>query len=456
MVQDMTIGSPLRHLLRFSWPLLVGNVIQNAYFLVDAALVGRLLGADALAAVGGIMSVIFVVLGFVFGLSLGVGVITAQRFGAHDARGVRLSVGTGAWVCLISTAAMTALCLLCTDPILRLLKTPPETFALARTYLDIAFWGTGFMVFFNFQSATLRAFGDSRTPLWCLVGASLLNIVLDVPFIRFFGIAGASWATNLATLLAALVCFGWVTCRLPQLRLRRSDWRPRLAMVWRQLRVGIPMGLQFSITGLGAMVLQRAINSFGVAQIAGMTAARNIESVAVQLPIALGQTMATYSAQNTGAGRFWRIRAGVRASTLIVAVCGAFFTAAALLFSEAFVRLFIGAGGEAGGEAAHEAVAIGCRMIRITAPFLIPLGAIFIFRNTLQGIGRSFWPMLAGGVEMAMRCLVALCLLDVWGVGAVYWGDPLAWIGACLLLIPVYLIVALRWPREAPPEAVAS
>ena len=408
MTTDMTQGSPLRLLVAFCWPLLIGNIIQMAYALADMVIVGRLLGEGALAAVGAVGSTIFVVLGFVFGITAGVAVVTAQRFGARDFRGVRLSVGTGVWVSAAIAAAVTLACWLCTDPILRLLNTPPDVFALAHDYLSVCFLGTPFMVFFNFQSATLRALGDSRTPLFFLAGASCLNVVLDILFISAFGmgVAGAAWATNTAILCSALTCLLLVTRRLPELRLRRADWRPRPRMAWHQLAIAVPMGLQFSVTGLGAMVLQAAINTFGVAQMAGMTAARNVENVACQLPVALGQAMATYAAQNFGAGRLARIRAGVRASVLITVAYGAAMTALALLFGNLFVAAFL-------REPTAAVLDVGRRMLWVTAPFFVPLGLIFIFRNTLQGIGRSLLPMLAGFVEMAMRMGVALGLLHL-------------------------------------------
>ncbi len=446
MATDMTQGAPSRLLLAFCWPLLLGNVIQMAYALADMVIVGRLLGEDALAAVGAVNSTLFVVLGFVFGISAGVSVITAQRFGARDFRGVRLSVGTGAWVSAAIAAAVTVACWLCTDPILRLLNTPRDVFALAHDYLAVSFLGTPCMVFFNFQSATLRALGDSRTPLLFLAGASLLNVALDILFVAGFGmgVEGAAWATNAAIFASALTCLLLVTRRLPELRLRRADWRPRPGMAWRQLCVAVPMGLQFSVTGLGSMVLQAAINTFGVAQMAGMTAARNVENVACQLPIALGQAMATYAAQNFGAGRLGRIRAGVRASVLISVAYGVAMTAAALLFGERFVAAFLSAPTEA-------VLGIGRRMLWIVAPFFVPLGLIFIFRNTLQGIGRSVLPMLAGFVEMAMRMGVALGLLRLLGVEAVYWGDPAAWVGAAALLVAAYWAITRRWPHEREP-----
>ena len=446
MTTDMTQGSPLRLLVAFCWPLLIGNIIQMAYALADMVIVGRLLGEGALAAVGAVGSTIFVVLGFVFGITAGVAVVTAQRFGARDFRGVRLSVGTGVWVSAAIAAAVTLACWLCTDPILRLLNTPPDVFALAHDYLSVSFLGTPFMVFFNFQSATLRALGDSRTPLFFLAGASCLNVVLDILFISAFGmgVAGAAWATNTAILCSALTCLLLVTRRLPELRLRRADWRPRPRMAWHQLAIAVPMGVQFSVTGLGAMVLQAAINTFGVAQMAGMTAARNVENVACQLPVALGQAMATYAAQNFGAGRLARIRAGVRASVLITVTYGAAMTALALLFGNLFVAAFL-------REPTAAVLDVGRRMLWVTAPFFVPLGLIFIFRNTLQGIGRSLLPMLAGFVEMVMRMGVALGLLHLLGVDAVYWGDPAAWVGAAALLIVAYWAYSRRWPHERDP-----
>lgn len=443
MTTDMTHGKPLRLLVAFAWPLLLGNVIQMAYALADMVIVGRLLGEDALAAVGGVGSTLFAVLGFVFGVTAGAGVITAQRFGARDPRGVRLSVGTGAWVCGCVAAAVTVACVLGTGGILRLLNTPADIFRLSHGYLTVMFLGTPCMVFFNFQSAILRALGDSRTPLCFLAGASLLNVALDLLFIRCFGwgVKGAAWATDAAILASALACLLTVTRHLPELRLRRADWRPRGRMAWEQLRVSLPMGLQFSVTALGAMVLQAAINAFGVALMAGMTAARSVENVACQLPVALGQAMATYSAQNHGAGAFGRIRGGVRACVLLVTLSGLAMTALATFFGERFVGAFL-------AERSGEALAVGRRMLLICAPFFVPLGLIFVFRNTLQGMGRPLMPMLAGVAEMALRAGVAILLLPFWGVHAVYWGDPLAWMGAALLLVVAYF-VCMRRPRSA-------
>lgn len=439
MTRDMTSGSPLRHLLAFSWPLFLGNIIQNAYAVADAIIVGRYLGEEALAAVGGISSSLFVIIGFIFGITSGACVVTGQMFGAKKFHALRLSVGTGFLVCMGTVALVTSLCLLFLHSILNVLNTPAPIYSLAEDYLRVSFYGIVCMGLFNFQSATLRALGDSRTPLYFLAVASLVNIALDIFFINGLGmgIAGAAWATNAAILLSAVLCFFLVTRRIPELRLSRSDWRPRPRMAWKQLVIAIPMALQFSITGLGAMVLQRAINTFGAIQIAGMTAARQIEMVACQLPVALGQAMASYSAQNFGAGKLQRIREGVNACVWMVVISSVALTLLTIFWGQNFIGIFI----KEGTENTAEVIRIGKQMLLITSPFFFPLGCIFIYRNTLQGIGRSFLPMMAGVVEMFMRAGVALFLLPFLGVQAVYWGDPAAWVGAWVLLGVSYFAI---------------
>ncbi|MEG2414534.1 MAG: MATE family efflux transporter [Kiritimatiellia bacterium] len=450
MTNDMTIGSPMKLLMAFTWPVLAGNVLQVCYMLVDAIIVGKWLGPVALSAVGSVSAVVFVIIGFVFGLTAGTSVVTAQRFGAKDSRGVRLSVGTGVWVCAAFTILITILCVLLTDSILRWQNTPPDVFPLASNYLRASFYGIACIVFFNFQSATLRALGDSRTPLWFLAGASILNVGLDILFIRVFGwgVASAAWATNLSIFVSAVACFLCVTRRLPEIQLRRSDWRPRPMMARKQLVISIPMGLQFSITGFGAMVLQTAINTFGVTLMAGLTAAEKLPAIAVQIPVALGQAMATYSAQNFGAGKLLRIREGVRASVIIVTVSCLIVSAVAIFFGRNFIGLFISMTDPSAGEI----IAHGQRILTIAAPFFIPLGWIFVFRNTLQGVGHSILPMIAGGAEMVMRIGVSTKCVALFGIQAIYWADPSAWIGACLILIPAYLFYARQWKHDCRPE----
>lgn len=442
MVKDMTKGSPTRLLIGFAWPLFIGNLTQLLYTVCDRYIAAHFLGARALAAIAPSTPVFFVVLGFMFGTSSGIAVITAQRFGAKDPRGVRLSVATGIWVMSALAVILTALCLILAGPILRLMNTPAEVFGESLAYMRATFWGNFFLFFFGYQTATLRAFGNSRTPLVLMVASGIMNILFDLLFIGLFGwgLASAAWATNTAVLLSALWCFFFVTRRMPQLRMCRGDWRPRRPMALRQLAVGLPMGLQFSVTGLGTTVLQASINTFGPAVMAGLTAAEQYVMTVVQVPVALGQSLATYTAQNFGAGRMMRIRSGVRGASLIVAAVCLGMTAVGLIWGRALTSLFIPE-----GEPEAEAIlGYGETLLRITAPFFVPLGLIFVYRNALQGIGHSFLAMIAGGAEMAARMTIALKFIPLLGVGAVYWADPGAWIGACLVLIPAYLIIMRR------------
>ncbi len=452
MVKDMTEGSPTRLLLGFGWPLFLGNLTQMLYSVCDRLIAARFIGANALAAIAPTTPVFFMVLGFMFGTTCGVSVITSQRFGAKDPRGVRLSVATGAWVVVTMAVIMTALCLILTEPILRLMNTPGEVFADSLAYMKATFWGNFCLFFFSFQTATLRAFGNSITPLILMVSSGVLNILFDLLFMGVFGwgLASAAWATNVAVFLCALWCFLFVIRKMPQLQMCRGDWRIRWRIARSQLAVGIPMGLQFSVTGLGTTILQRSINTFGVLVMTGLTAAEQFCMLVVQVPVALGQSLATYSAQNFGAGRMGRIRGGVRAATKIVLAVCLTMTAIGLLFGRELTAIFVPEGTE-GGEAILD---YGETLLLYTSPFYVPLGLIFVFRNTLQGIGHSILAMIAGGAEMVARVTIAVFCIPMLGVAAIYWADPGAWIGACLVLIPSYLIVMHRlYGRDRAPEA---
>ncbi len=442
MVKDMTVGSPLRLLAAFGWPLLLGNMLQYLYSFCDMLLVGRFLGAEALAAVGTVGPLSFMVIGFIFGVTSGISVVTAQRFGAGDLRGVRRSVTTGAWVTAITLILITTLCQLLTTPVLHLMQTPPEVIAGAEAYIRAAFWGNSCFFFFNFQSATLRALGNSRTPLWLLMASSLLNVGFDILFIRGFGwgIASAAWATNLSLFLVAVWCLLFVTRKMPQLQTQRRDWLFRPYFAKKQLYIGIPMGLQFSITGLGAAVLKTAVNGFGPAVMAGLTAAQQFGMLVVELPIAIGQSMSTFAAQNFGAGKITRIRRGVRLAVLCTLLSCAPIALIAFFWGDAFVMLFI----PADTPDKAEIIRHGESLLRISTPFFIPLGLIFIFRNVLQGIGASLLPMCAGIGEMVARIGIAWGLIPFMGVAAVYWADPGAWVAACLVLIPAYFFLTYR------------
>ena len=310
MIKDMTQGNPLKLILLFSIPLLIGNAFQQLYNVVDTLIVGRTLGANPLASVGAVGALVFAIIGFCFGMSSGFGVIIGQRFGAKDEAGLRRSVTHSAVLSVIATIILTAICVPCTRTMLRAMRTPPELLENAVTYLRILFIGLGATFFYNTLSAIIRALGDSRTPLYFLILSSVVNILLDLLFILHFGmgVAGAAWATVLSQLLSALCCLWFVSRHFPILRLRRSDWQSDNRMYSDLLKQAIPMGFHFSIIALGAVILQVAVNDFGPTAVAGITIANKISLILSNPLPTFGIALGTFVAQNYGAQHFQRIR----------------------------------------------------------------------------------------------------------------------------------------------------
>lgn len=446
VVKDMTAGSPARLILSFSLPLLVGNIFQQLYNMVDAMVVGRFIGTGALAAVGSTGAISFLVLGFVIGLTGGFSVVTAQRFGADDQDGLRQAVAISFYIGAGMTVVLTAVSVLLTHPLLRFMDTPPDIYADAYTYIVIIFAGSGATVFYNLVSGVLRALGDSRTPLYFLILSSLINVGLDLLFIIPFqmGVAGAAYATVIAQVVSGLLCLLYMLRRYPILKLRRDDWRLRKSWCVQHLKLGLPMALQFSITAVGIIVLQKALNSFGSNTIAAYTAASKVEQLATQPLQTLGITMATYCGQNLGAGRIDRIRRGVVRSVQICVVCCLACGLLVVFGGRFFVGLFLEGDQPAVVEQAQQ-------YLNTIAGFLIVLGLLFIFRNALQGMGSTLVPMLAGAAELVVRVLMAFLLPAVMGYAAICIAGPAAWVGATIPLIVCYLLL-MRRLRSVRPE----
>ncbi len=429
MTSDMTVGSPVRLLIKFTIPLLIGNLFQQFYNMADAVIVGRTIGPQALAAVGSTGAIAFMVFGFFFGMTSGFAVITGQRFGAKDHAGVRRSVTTSILLCVFFSISITLLSVATTTPLLQYMDTPEDIFADARSYILLLYWGISATVFYNMISGIIRALGDSRTPLIFLIIASILNIMLDYLFILVFrmGVAGAATATVLAQLVSGLLCLRYVKRHFPILHLRRHDWKFSFSFAWEHLRVAMPMAFQFSITAIGVIAMQRVLNSFGSNTIAAFTAASKIEQLTAQPMFSLGIAMATYAAQNYGAGLIDRIRNGVRGCTILsisVSLAGALMV---ITCGRLLVRFFLGTD-------LPEIEKQAQLYLNVTAAFYIVLGQIFVYRNVLQGIGRSFMPMMAGVTELVLR-VVCSAFFGIWfGYIGVCFISPAAWVGATLLL----------------------
>ena len=433
MTNDMSRGNPARLIISFMLPVLAGNIFQQFYNVVDSVIVGQFLGVNALAAVGSTGSVVFLVWGLVTGLTSGFSVILAQQFGAGDKKGLCRYEGASVWLCGVIGILMTVILMLGLNPILRLMNTPDEIFGETRAYLGVLFAGILITFAYNMLAGMLRALGDSKTPLLFLVIASILNIVLDIVFILYCntGVAGAAYATLIAQAVSALLCVRHIAKKYEILKISRQDIHCSVSSAKKLLNVGIPMGLQFSITAIGTMIVQAALNGLGPVYIAGFSAAGKIGNIATQPFPSLGVAMATYTGQNMGARRFDRVKKGVSAGFVICLVCSVITGAAVYLFGPYMMKIF--ASGDSG-----QMIEYGVEYLKISAWFYPPLSLIFLYRNTLQGLGDGLVPMLGGVFELAARFGAILVLAEPFGYTGICFSDPAAWVMALIPLVPVY------------------
>lgn len=431
--QDLTVGKPFYTLLKFAVPVIGGNLFQLFYTLADSVIVGRTLGADALAAVGSTSSIIYFVLCFIQGFTNGFGICLGHRFGAKDTSAMKRSIAVSTLLCLGSSLFITALCCLLAHPILRWMQTPQEIYSMAYDYMFAVLLGTGATVFYNMISNILRALGDSRTPLYFLVFSSLLNIVLDVIFILPFGmgVAGAAWATVLSQLLAAFFSLAAGLGKFQMLHLAKEDFQdfPREAAA--HLKVGFPMGFQMSVMCIGQLAMQSAVNALGSAAVAGYTAATKVDQFSVLINNAMGIALSNYVAQNFGARLYSRIQEGVRACLVQLQSMNLLLCIGILLFRQHMASIFISA-------PTQEIIRYSNGYLVVVVPFYFVLGMLLIYRTAVQSMGNGKAPFAACIVELVMRICGTMGLSLLFGYYGICFASPLAWIGATSLLIPVY------------------
>jgi len=438
----LTEGNPAKLILLFAIPLLIGNLFQQLYSMADAFIVGRTLGVDALAAVGCTGSITFFIIGFAQGLSNGLSIVTAQRFGAGDEDGVRKSFGTSIVLCAATTVTLTVVSLLLCRTLLQLLQTPPEILDSAVTYLSIIFAGMATSVMFNLLSNMIRALGDSRTPLYFLIFACLVNIVLDYVLILVFrlGVAGAALATVASQLLSGVLCIGYIARRFPLLHPRKQDLRPEKLELMNHARVAFPMAFQMSIIAIGAIATQFVLNGLGATAVAAYTAAQKIDSVATMPLASFGAALATYTAQNYGARKYDRIRKGALQCGIMSISVSLVMAVVMVLFGRTFSLVFVGA---------EASVAdLSAQYLWINGICYWILSILFLTRFALQGLGRTFVPTLAGMMELLGRLAAAMFLAGPFGFAGISWANPLAWIGACIPLVSAFLMTMRRLPRS--------
>lgn len=450
MVKDMTSGSPIKLILSFSIPLFIGQLFQQLYNMVDTIIVGQFVGVDALAAVGSTGSIHFLVIGFVAGLTAGFAIPIAQAFGAGDLKRMRRSTVHAAYLCISIALLLTIVTVAACRPMLRALQTPDNIIDGAYRYIVIVFGGLSATISYNMLAGILRALGDSRTPLFFLILASLLNVGLDLLFIVCFGMAeaGAGLATVLSQLVSAVLCFVFILKKFRILRFYPDELPFDRQTAGNLFRIGLPMAFQFSITAIGSMILQVAVNSIGSSAVAAMTTSGKIQSLLTQPMESMGLTMATYCGQNLGARRIDRIRKGMRQS-LLVTVCYAVFGAVLTWFVGPMMSgLFLKA-----EETSPDVLEMITQYLRINALFFIALAILFVLRNSLQGLGMGLVPMLGGVGELLSRSLVGIFLAPVFGFAACAIAGPIAWIAAILVLIPAYAWKLRQLFRKYPAQS---
>lgn len=437
--KDMTVGAILPLLFNFTMPLLLGNLLQQTYSLVDAAIVGKFLGINALASVGASTSVVFLILGFCNGCCGGFGIPVAQKFGAHDYRTMRRLVAVSLKLAGIMSVAITlATCLLCSF-ILKWMQTPANIFEDAYYYLLITFIGIPCTFYYNLLSSILRALGDSKTPFWFLLFSTVLNILLDLLCIVVlkWGVAGAAIATVFSQGVSAVLCYFYMYRKFEILRTTPADRRFRPELARQLIYIGAPMGLQFSITAIGSIMLQSSNNALGTACVAAFTAAMRIKMFFLCMLESLGIAMATYCGQNYGAGKPLRIWQGVKVASGMMVVYVLFVNLILWTSSEKFALLFV-------DPAETEIIADTALFLHVSASFFPVLGLLCILRYSIQGAGYTRLAMFSGVSEMIARILVSLVAVPMWGFWAVCFGDPTAWVFADLFLIPAFIYVYRR------------
>lgn len=433
MTKDLTHGSPAKLILGFALPLLAGMLFQQLYNLVDTMIVGRFLGVTALAGVGATGSINFLVLGFCMGVCAGFSIPVAQRFGAREESRMREFVANGVLLSAVFAAVITALTVCFCRDILTMMNTPQDCFEEAYRYIVVIFAGIPFMILYNLLSGYLRSLGDSRTPLFFLILSSLLNVVLDLVLILAFGLGvmGASLATVISQAISGLLCLLWIVVKVPVLHIAESEWRVRKDRMLELCACGVPMGLQYSITAIGSVILQVAVNSLGSLAVAAMTAAMKVLGFLACPFDALGSTMATYGAQNVGASRYERLNRGLWSASVMGFVYSALAFAVAWFFGRSLTQLFVTDGGA-------ELIELAQMYMVIQVAFYPLLTLVNVVRFAIQGMGFSMFAVIAGVLEMIARSVAALALVPPLGFLGVCLGSPLAWILADAFLIPAY------------------
>lgn len=450
-MRDMTSGSPMRLILGFLIPMLLGLLFQQLYSMMDTVIVGKYLGVKALASVGSTGSINFMIIGFCIGICSGFAIPVAQKFGEKNETMMRRFVANSGWLALGFSAVMTTVvCLLCRQ-ILVWMRTPEDIIDGAYAYIFVIFLGIPATFLYNMLSGIIRSMGDSTTPLYFLLISSVMNVALDLFTIVVLGmgVAGAAWATVISQGVSGLLCLLYMRKKFTVLKMEGDEWKPDRGAMKILCGMGIPMGLQYSITAIGSVVIQTAVNTLGSVAVASVTAGSKVSMLFCCPFDAMGATMATYGGQNVGARRLDRISQGMRACILL----GALYAIAAFLvlfrFGDTIQLLFV-------DRTEVEILANARRFLLVNSAMYFPLALVNIVRFMIQGLGYSKLAIVAGVCEMAARSLVGFCLVPIFGYAGACFANPAAWIAADLFLIPAYFHVMKRLRTAMPSDELAG
>lgn len=428
--KTLTEGTPWKQILLFSIPIFWGNIFQLLYSLVDTKIVGSTLGTEALAAVGSVSTLHTLMTGFLNGLTLGFSLITAMCFGADNMKRLKKSFAMTIGLGVLTTTVLVVALMFVLQPLLHLLNVPEEQFAMSYAYISVLIVGLFATVLYNLCANTLRAIGDSLTPLLFLILATVSNIGLDYLFILEFhmGVQGAAYATVLAQLMSVVLCFVRIFRKFPILHLQKSDFRPEKGLIVEMYKSGLSMGLMSCLVSIGTIMLQSAINTFGTTVIVAHTAARKVFEI-MSLPMSvLGSAMATYCGQNYGAKRFDRIRQGIRASLLIAAIWSVAVFIICHTVEGALIR-FVASTTDA------EVIYWGSMYLKVDMSFIIVCGVIVILRNSMQGFGDRVIPVFSSCIELAGKIIFAFVFAPVFAYWGIIWAEPVVWIAMVIPLI---------------------
>ena len=442
----MTKGNPYKLILQFALPLMLGNIFQQMYTLVDTMVVGKGVGVDALAAVGASDWLNWMSLGMLSGIAQGFSIPMAQEFGAGHKEKLRKTIGNAIVLSAVCAVVLVVVLQAAALPVLKLLKTPEEILPTALLYIRIFFAGIPVSMAYNVLAATLRAMGDGKSPLYAMVVASLTNIVLDIVFVIVlpFGVAGAAAATLIAQLVAAIYCYIALS-RIGGLKLQKEDFIPETYRIVHLLKLSMPLAFQNCIICIGGMIVQFVVNGFGVLFIAGYTATNKLYGLLEMAAVSFGYAISTYVGQNVGAGEFKRLRSGHIASLVVSLATSVVITTVMLFFGKVFIGMFL----SGTVEEVEMAGEVAWRYLLFMSLALPALYLLYVYRSALQGMGNTLIPMLSGILEFIMRTGMVLGLTRLIGSDGIFWAEISAWIGAAVLLgISYYVIMAKKYKKE--------